>query len=81
MNLERMLKEGADELGIKLNTKNINNFIIYLEELNVQFQIRLSRSANLFTFSGEFPNRTWLWFITEKHTSRCLFSGEKLFAF
>jgi len=35
MNLERMLKEGADELGIKLNTKNINNFIIYLEELKI----------------------------------------------
>ena len=35
MNLERMLKEGADELGIKLSTKNINNFIIYLEELKI----------------------------------------------
>jgi len=35
MNLERMLKEGAEELGIKLSTKNINNFIIYLEELKI----------------------------------------------
>ena len=35
MNLERMLKEGADELGIALGVENINKFFIYLEELKI----------------------------------------------
>jgi len=30
-----MLLKGAEELGVKLSTKNINDFIIYLEELKI----------------------------------------------
>jgi len=35
MNLQTMLLKGAEELGVKLSTKNINDFIIYLEELKI----------------------------------------------